>query len=115
MTPRSLLIVALAAALASQVLAAPAVDGPKVNINTASAADLQFLPRVGPAIAQRIVEFREANGAFKAAEELMRVKGIGEKTFALIKPYVATAGTTTLKEKVKAPWKAKADPAGQAQ
>jgi competence protein ComEA len=58
---------------------------------------------VGPALAQRIVDFRGANGPFKAPEELARVKGIGEKSFARLAPYVSVSGTTTLKEKVKLP------------
>lgn len=102
MTARTLLIITLAAVLAGQSLAAPAPAGPKVNINTASAAELQLLPRVGPAVAARIVEFRESQGAFKSIEELMRVRGVGEKTFDLLKPYLTTEGQTTLKEKVKA-------------
>ncbi|HEV7672798.1 MAG TPA: helix-hairpin-helix domain-containing protein [Thermoanaerobaculia bacterium] len=73
-----------------------------VNINTADGTQLALLPRVGPSVAQRIVEHRKANGAFKKVEDLMLVKGIGEKTFALIRPYLATSGETTLKEKVKA-------------
>ena len=81
---------------------AAAADGRKVNINSADAAQLALLPRIGPSVAQRIVEHRKQNGAFKSAEDLMLVRGIGEKTFALIKPYVAIAGETTLKEKVKA-------------
>lgn len=101
MTPRTLLIVTLAAARAGQALAAPAPAGPKVNINTASAGELQLLPRIGPAVAARIVEFRDSHGAFKSVEELMRVRGVGEKTFELLKPYLATEGQTTLKEKVK--------------
>lgn len=72
-----------------------------VNINSADASQLALLPRIGPSVAQRIVEFRKQNGPFKSAEDLMLVRGIGEKTFALIKPYVAVAGETTLKEKVK--------------
>jgi competence protein ComEA len=72
-----------------------------VNVNSASAEQLALLPRVGPAIAQRIVEFREQNGPFKAAEQLLLVRGIGEATFELIKPYVALAGATTLTEKVR--------------
>ena len=70
-----------------------------------------MLPRVGPSVAQRIIEFRKENGEFRAAADLMLVRGIGEKTFALIKPYVATAGDTTLTEKVRAkPESAKAKP-----
>lgn len=79
-----------------------AAEGRRVNINSADAAQLALLPRVGPSVAQRIVAFRKENGQFKAPEDLMLVQGIGEKTFQLIKPYVAVSGETTLKEKVKA-------------
>lgn len=59
--------------------AAHAVE--RININTASAADLdRVLVNVGPAKAQAIVEHRRANGPFKSAEELALVKGIGLKT-----------------------------------
>jgi len=74
-----------------------------VNINTADTEELMLLPRIGPSVAQRIVEFREKNGRFKAAEDLMLVRGVGEKTFALIKPHVAISGETTLVEKVQVP------------
>jgi competence protein ComEA len=73
-----------------------------VNINSADAAQLALLPRVGPSVAQKIVDFRKENGPFKTAEDLMLVQGIGEKTFQLLKPYLAVSGETTLKEKVKA-------------
>ena len=73
-----------------------------MNVNSADASQLALLPRVGPSVAQRIIDYRKQNGPFKKAEDLMLVQGIGEKTFQLIKPYVATAGETTLKEKVKA-------------
>lgn len=73
-----------------------------VNVNTADPSQLALLPRVGPAVAQRIVDFRKENGPFKSTEDLMLVQGIGEKTYQLIKPYVAVSGETTLKEKVKA-------------
>jgi len=80
-----------------------AAEGKRVvNINSADAAQLALLPRVGPSVAQRIMDFRKENGPFKSTEDLMLVQGIGEKTFQLIKPYVATSGETTLKEKVKA-------------
>ena len=92
--------VVLAVLLAA--LPGAAAEGRKVNVNTADAAQLALLPRVGPSIAQRIVDYRKQNGPFKKAEDLMLVRGIGEKTYDLLKPYVATSGETTLKEKVKA-------------
>lgn len=74
-----------------------------VNINTAGQEQLTLLPRVGPALARRILDFRDANGKFAASEDLMLVRGIGEKVFALLEPYVALEGETTLREKVKSP------------
>jgi competence ComEA-like helix-hairpin-helix protein len=74
-----------------------------VNINTAGVAELALLPRIGSTVAQRIVEFRDANGPFKRPEDLMLVQGIGEKTFALLEPHVALDGKTTLVEKVRVP------------
>ena len=68
---------------------APAVSATSlINLNTASAAGLEKLPGVGPAMAARIVEYRQKNGAFKKSEELMNVKGIGEKTYLKLKPLV---------------------------
>jgi len=60
---------------------APGESGAKVNINTADAAELETLPRVGPAMSARIIAWRETNGRFTAIEDLMSVTGIGEKTF----------------------------------
>jgi competence protein ComEA len=59
-----------------------------VNLNTATQAQLEGLPGVGPAMAQRILEYRKANGAFKKAEDLMNVKGLGEKKFLKLKPQI---------------------------
>ncbi len=59
-----------------------------VNLNTATSTQLERLPGVGAATAQRIIEYREKNGAFKKVEELMNVKGIGEKSFLKLKPLV---------------------------
>jgi len=90
--------------LAVLLAGAPAIAAESkavVNINTADIEALMLLPRVGPSVARRIVEFREKNGKFKTAEDLMLVSGVGEKTFALIKPYVTISGETTLVEKVR--------------
>ena len=53
----------------------------KLDLNQATVEELDTLPGVGPAIAKRIVAFREKNGGFKRIEDLMNVRGIGEKTF----------------------------------
>lgn len=62
-------------------------DG-SVNINTAGSAELQRLPGVGPATAEKILKHRAANGPFKAAEELMDVKGIGPAKLEKMRPFV---------------------------
>lgn len=72
-----------------------------VNINTASSEELQLLPRVGPALAGRIIEFREANGPFQTIDEILAVKGIGENSFKKLEPFIVTSGATTLADKVK--------------
>jgi len=59
-----------------------------VNINTASAAELEALPGVGAKTAARIVEYRQKNGPFKKVEELMNVRGVGEKNFLKLKPQI---------------------------
>jgi competence protein ComEA len=60
----------------------------KVNLNRATAAELDALPRIGPAMAQRIVDFRSAHGPFAAIEDLRNVTGIGDKTFEALKDLV---------------------------
>ena len=74
----------------SRRAAQPAVTTP-ININTATASELEALPGVGPAMAARIVEYRSKNGGFKKVEDLMNVKGIGEKTFLKLKSLVTIA------------------------
>jgi competence protein ComEA len=65
-----------------------AIAGSLVNVNAASAAELQALPRIGPALAQRIVDWREANGRFAAAADLMKVSGIGQTLFDAFKDLI---------------------------
>jgi competence protein ComEA len=59
-----------------------------VNINTADAGQLATLPQVGPKMAQRILDYRKGNGSFKRVQDLMKVKGIGEKVFARLQPLI---------------------------
>ena len=60
----------------------------RVNLNTATVAELDTLPRVGPAIAQRIIEWRDTNGRFSAVDDLLSVPGIGEKMLESLRPLV---------------------------
>ncbi len=64
------------------------VSGGKININTASARELEELPGIGEVLAERIVSFRETNGPFKSIEEIKQVSGIGEKKFESIRDLI---------------------------
>ncbi len=59
-----------------------------VNLNTATSDQLQKLPGIGPRTAARIIEYRQKNGGFKKIEELMNVRGVGEKSFLRIKAHL---------------------------
>ena len=59
-----------------------------VELNTATAAELRTLPRVGERTAERIIEYREEHGGFEKIEDLMNVRGIGERTFLRLKPLI---------------------------
>jgi competence protein ComEA len=59
-----------------------------IDLNTATEAQLESLPGIGAKAAQRILEFRQKNGGFKKIEDLMGVKGIGEKSFLKLKPFI---------------------------
>jgi len=97
----ALFLVLGAAGLGAETSGETAPAG-KVNINQASAAQIAFLPRIGEKVAVRVVEYRKSNGPFARAEDLMEVKGIGEKLFLTLKPYLAVSGPTTLAAKVHA-------------
>ena len=58
-----------------------------MNINTASKKELDALPGIGETLAQRIIDYRSANGPFSTVDELTKVKGIGAKTLEKLKPY----------------------------
>ena len=74
-----------ASAQAERAPAKAALTGTVVNLNTASAAEFEALPGIGAKTAARIIEYRQKNGAFKKVEELMNVRGIGEKNFLKLK------------------------------
>ena len=60
----------------------------RININKASVEELEQLPRVGQAVANRIVDYREKNGSFKKVEDLKSVRGIGDKVLDQIRPSI---------------------------
>jgi competence protein ComEA len=90
----SALTIAAVAAAHTQAEKPSAIERATVNLNTASVDQLADLPGVGKATAQRIVEYRQKSGGFKKIEELMNVKGIGEKSFLKLKPLITVATKT---------------------
>ncbi len=104
MTLRRFVAAGLALAVAALLASAPAFAAgkpaptAKVNINTATVEQLTTLPGVGPKLAARVIEYRQ-KAPFRSTQELMNVKGIGEKNFAKIEPWL------TVGEGSKAPAK----------
>ncbi|MDA1183418.1 MAG: ComEA family DNA-binding protein [Acidobacteria bacterium] len=75
--------------------AATPTTAAQVNVNTATMSQLQTLPGIGPATAQRIMDYREQNGGFTRVEELMNVRGIGEVSFLKLKALVSVTPSQT--------------------
>ncbi len=86
-------------AVAQQAQAAAPQDT-AVNINTATTAELSYLPGIGASKAKAIVQHRQKR-PFKKVEEIMRVKGIGRKSFKVMRPYLTVQGPTTATKKIK--------------
>jgi competence protein ComEA len=84
------LTLALTCALSIGLVQAATKSAPagKVNLNSATTQQLTALPGVGEKLAARIVEYRQKSGGFKSPQELMNVKGIGEKNFQKLQQYV---------------------------
>ena len=88
------LVAAFALSLLSPLQAQSKSAVKKVNINTANLDELQTLPRIGEKVAQRIIDYRKEHGPFKKIEELMKVQGVGEKTFKLLKDKIEVGSKT---------------------
>ncbi len=82
------------AKLPGGVFAAVQLSG-KLNLNTATQAQLELLPGVGPAMAERVIAYRSQH-LFSSPAQIRRVKGIGKKTYQKLQPYLAVEGETTL-------------------
>jgi competence protein ComEA len=94
MTLRRIAATGLALTMAALMLSGSALaagkpkPAGKVNINTASVEQLTTLPGVGPKLAARIVEYRQKSGTFRSPQELLNVKGVGEKNLAKIESFL---------------------------
>lgn len=90
-----------AVSVAAPLQSATAGEARKVDLNTAGQQQLEELPGIGPRTAERIIQFREENGPFRRIEDLMNVRGIGEKKFQRLKDLVrvdpggSSSGTST--------------------
>jgi len=94
-----------AAAFAAETPATPGAPAGVININTADAAQLSLLPRVGMKAAQRIVDYRTQHGRFQKTTDIMQVKGFGDKSYERLSAYIVVDGQSTLTSKVRSPRK----------
>ena len=92
------LTLALVGANAAPVSAAPAAaakaaqsEARPIDLNTADSAALETVPGIGKSLSQRILAFREKNGAFQSVDDLLKVQGIGEKSIQKLRPYLTVA------------------------
>ena len=92
---------ACALALGVALVASPALAGGEsrlsgtVNVNTATAEELQLLPGIGETRARAVIETRKRRGGFESVEDLLDVKGIGESSLQQMRPYVTVDGKTS--------------------
>ena len=92
----ALLVSARVAPQGAQALAGGEAHGSgTVNVNTATAEELQLLPGIGAARADALIELRQERGGFKSLEQLKDVKGIGDASLERLRPYVRFQGKTT--------------------
>ncbi|MGQ3684972.1 MAG: ComEA family DNA-binding protein [Candidatus Loosdrechtia sp.] len=68
----------------------------KVNINTAAESQIALLPGIGPKLAKDVIAYRENNGNFETAADIIKVKGVGNKKFEKMKDYITVEGDTTI-------------------
>jgi competence protein ComEA len=94
------ILVTLCTSAFAQTQSGSATPSGVVNINTADATQLAYLPHVGVKAAERIIEYRKSHGSFAKTTDLMEVKGFGEKSFERLRSYLTVDGKTTLAEKV---------------
>jgi competence protein ComEA len=102
-----------AAAFAADVQASASAPAGVVNINTADAAQLSLLPRVGMKAAQRVVDYRTAHGPFQKTTDIMQVKGFGDKSFERLSAYITVEGKSTLTTKIRSPRKPRSSKASK--